>query len=438
MRSKKWGKKKEFVTETLTQVEAENIVEDSEDYANGRSPFSRNTQYAEGLEDMVALQKKIGKGLRNSITTDTMGHRSLKDTLGNGGDAEDFEPRPLTPEDAEYHDIMEQFTSTPTKPKYWYEESGDYWSCSCGTMNKGEKCNNCGLEREILRSLFFLHRPGDEPGSYEGMPVKYEEVYIPKGKLTSKQKMIISIIALLVIMVTVGIFSYLYLLQPAMEREKEKTSENVSEHLLSFLVQFDTTSDTFLFDSYVVSGDASLKDKKYDNALMFYTMAKKINDTDKINDKIAAAKFAYVSANLHKGGNKFETYLAELKDAAYPGINEIYYAYYKWKFDIVCNLSPDNYSDDISSASRSDTVYFHVTAGGGPPGETIDVYYEATWPNGGKEINMLGTGWKAGSREYARFSYPVPIMGQEGKFVFKIYNRTTKELLGTDSVKFKK
>ncbi len=28
-------------------------MEDSEDYANGKSPFSRKTQYAEGLEDMV-------------------------------------------------------------------------------------------------------------------------------------------------------------------------------------------------------------------------------------------------------------------------------------------------------------------------------------------------------------------------------------------------
>ena len=427
MRSKKWGKEKEFITETLTQVEAENIIEDSGDYASGKSPFSRKTQYAEGLEDMVALQKKIGKG-----------HQSLKDTLGNSGNARDFEPRPLTPADAEYHDIMEQFTSTPTKPKYWYEESGDYWSCSCGTMNKGEKCNNCGLERDILRSLFFLHRPGEEPGSYEGMPVKYEEVYIPKGKLTPKQKMIISISSLLVIMIAVGVFSYFFLIQPAIEREKQETLNIVSEHINSFLVQFKTTSDTFLFDSYVASGDSSLKNKKYETALMFYTMVKGINETDEIRDKIADTKFAYLSANIQKGGKKFESYLTELKEAEYPGINEIYYAYYKWNFKIVCNLSSDNYSDDISSASRSDTVYFHVTAGGGPPGETIDVYYEALWPNGGKEINMLGTGWKSGSKESARFFYSVPLMGKEGKLVFKIYNMNTKELLGTDSVTFKK
>ena len=70
-----------------------------------------------------------------------------------------YEPRPLTPEDDIYEDILEHFSSAPTKPKYWFEEFGDYWSCSCGHINKGDICTNCGLERDLLRSLFILHKP---------------------------------------------------------------------------------------------------------------------------------------------------------------------------------------------------------------------------------------------------------------------------------------
>lgn len=76
-----------------------------------------------------------------------------------------YEPRPLTPEDDIYEDIIEQFASAPTMPKYWFEEFGDYWSCSCGHINRGDFCKSCGLERELLRSLFILHKPDNAAGN---------------------------------------------------------------------------------------------------------------------------------------------------------------------------------------------------------------------------------------------------------------------------------
>ena len=89
-----------------------------------------------------------------------------KNVSGNGGHpakkTKVYEPRPLTPDDEIYEDILEHFASAPTKPKYWFEEFGDYWSCSCGHINKGNSCKNCGLDRELLRSLFILHtKPAD-------------------------------------------------------------------------------------------------------------------------------------------------------------------------------------------------------------------------------------------------------------------------------------
>ena len=83
-----------------------------------------------------------------------------------------YEPRPLTPDDDIYEDIIEQFASAPTKPKYWFEEFGDYWSCSCGHINKGDRCKSCGLERDLLRSLFILHKPAGTPGKLNKMCIR--------------------------------------------------------------------------------------------------------------------------------------------------------------------------------------------------------------------------------------------------------------------------
>lgn len=70
-----------------------------------------------------------------------------------------YEPRPLTPQDPIYDEVMSQVGSRPVKPKYWFEEFGDYWSCSCGHINKGETCVGCGLNRGLLRRIFILHKP---------------------------------------------------------------------------------------------------------------------------------------------------------------------------------------------------------------------------------------------------------------------------------------
>jgi len=122
---------------------------------------------------------KIIKGIRHEKEFDTMtlvDDRATKETidrktfsdtqkdLAKDKPTQIYEPRPLTPDDDIYEDIIEQFATAPTKPKYWFEEFGDYWSCSCGHINKGERCKSCGLERELLRSLFILHKPADAPG----------------------------------------------------------------------------------------------------------------------------------------------------------------------------------------------------------------------------------------------------------------------------------
>ena len=166
---------------------------------------------------------------KSSISVrDAIGKNSLESSAGDDRDAEDpaagtrkvadlkeiaeakkknpdnsmtqvYEPRPLTPDDDIYEDILEHFASAPTKPKYWFEEFGDYWSCSCGHINDGDICTNCGLEKSLLRSLFILHRPEgatenpnkklrDMQGASEeqaGDTQRMKDPYPPKRKKTS-------------------------------------------------------------------------------------------------------------------------------------------------------------------------------------------------------------------------------------------------------------
>lgn len=428
MRSKKWKFKKEkgFSTETLTLNEIEEILSESEEYAEGKAPSSRYTQFAEDLDDLVELQRQSHSKDNLSMTQ----HLSYEIPS-----EDDLVPVKISPEDKNYEDIMETFEATPRKPQYYFEEHGDFWICSCGHTNKGDRCSNCGLERELLRSLYILHKPGENPGEYEGMPVKE----VPKGRLTSKQKLILVIVAIAILAVCGGLFSYFFAIKPAIEQNQAEQKKNVSAVMASTVTELcDFDTDTPVFNAYVTAGDNAYKSKDFLDAIDYYSDALKIKSSDDVSDKIKKCKFGYVSAHVDKGGSTFEKYLNELKKSGYPGIDDIYNKYYAWHFKVVANLAAEDFSGDISMASRSDIIYFHVIVSGGPPGETKNVYYEASWPNGSKEAADIGSDWKDGSRGTARLTAPVPMFMKEGSLVFKIYDKNNQESLGSKTVTLKK
>lgn len=365
--------------------------------------------------------------------SDTSSSSAIEEEL-----ARDYEPRPLLPGDVGYDDIMEQFTAAPTKPKYWFEEFGDYWSCSCGHLNKGEYCTNCGLTRDLLRTLFILHKPGEEPGEYEGMPVKYEEVIVPRGRLSSKAKLIIAISVIAILLACGAFFTYYYMIVPAMEKQAAEELKNTTEAVSTGVEECFSETDNFFLNSYISAGDASFKDKHYEAAIGYYAKAQQIENSSELKEKVLEAKYQYVKAKQADGGEKFEKYLAELMGAGYKDVQEIYDKYYAWHFNIVANLSAEDYANDISTASRADIVYFHVSASGGPPDGTISVYYEATWPSGAKQTDVIGSNWTDGSKGSARFGYTIPFMAQEGTLKFNIYDKASNEQLGSDSVEIKK
>ena len=478
---------KGFSTETLSQIEVDEIVRKSKGYERGESPVNRDTQSAESLDDMAQLQKNAhGKSeMSRTHSYDALDAvrdfgpvdpRPMRDSEsdpvpeseqeykpvydpeedpeieyydGEDSDSakseasEQFALQLLTPSDKNYDHIMdnyeeviEKMSSSPTKPKYWFKEQGDHWFCTCGQLNKGDVCSNCGLERDILRALFFLHEPGEEAGKYEGMDVTYTDVEIKENKLSTKAKLIIAIAAIVILAAAAGLYSYFYIIKPNMEKEAAANAKAAAESIETNVPVCTKDMNEFLRNSYVTAGDDSLSSESYERAMRFYSKASAIGGGEDLSEKINKAKFGYVKAHKSDGGEKFEKYLGELHEAGYEGIDEIYREYYAWHFSIVANLNPDDYSTDISTASRADTVYFHVSVSGGPPGEQLDIYYDATWPSGARQTDMIGTGWKSGSKGYARFSYPVPLFAQEGTLTFKIYNKSNQEELGSDTIQF--
>lgn len=129
--------------------------------------------------------------------------------------------------------------------------------------------------------------------------------------------------------------------------------------------------------------------------------------------------------------------MADLMVVKYPGIQKIHDDYYAWHVKIIANTSENDLTTDAKTISRKDTAYFHATLSGGEPSEEIELYYEVIWPNNSSQIYNLGNKWKAGSNITARFQYPIPLLGSEGNLVFKLYDKSTNELLGSDTVTFK-
>ena len=653
---KQWKHEKEFDTKTLFEdlrKRENNSDENSESSAEkGRFSDEEKSERA----DAHFSSNMIPKNTRLPISS--TGSKEDQNEKTPAKKTRIYEPRPLTPDDDIYEDILEQFASAPTKPKYWFEEFGDYWSCSCGHINKGTSCKNCGLERELLRSLFILHKPADTPGklnkklrkakeqvdreetleaerrrrrrrldAMQGdhphvVPIEEDSTHAdesPASSLTvqlynagaatdaaedivsasadpsnsiqeysdpnsaktppeetalqyatpadsslqtqetteakenidqnlaadssdpqktaestglekpkagasrenqnrktdpgsassesqesnalvpvnsddgkpAKQvssfkkpsfrtKMIILIVLLLLLATGGGIAVYKYLAAPAIQYEEAIKLQNsgkyekainkfeslgdykdCKEHIWECYIsigdryydngEFEKAIDTYntamkmkesdriqtkIRKCHIGIGNRYYENGEFENAIASYQTAMEMKDTDALQDKINKCKFGYVKANQSKRTEQVETYLAELMSIKYPGIQEIYDAYYAWHVKIIANTSEEDYSNDVETISRHDTAYFHAILSGGEPSEEIELYYEIAWPNGSKQIYGLDSKWKTGSKITARFQYPIPLFGTEGKLTFTLYDKSTNEALGSDAITF--
>ena len=374
-------------------------------------------------------------------------------------------PRPVKPEDESYGELMMRFTAHPVKPKYWFEEFGDHWTCSCGQINKGDRCANCGLERDLLRKLFILHKPSPDgtppvspstssPGSDdnpadanasrkspvpEGSGSGTEDgAYDEENDTPSSSGLVISvIIAILLLLMGTGAFLYFVFL-PEMQAQTAAKQDSVRISLTEALPVATVPLPKAQYKAYIAAGDMLCDRGKYVKSLNYYNKAADLKDDAEVREKILSAKFSYLKAHQNEGGEYFETFLNELVDAHYDGARAIYDSYYSWNVSIVANNIKDDFSTDMENVNRSDTIYFHTTVTGGPPDDSLRVYYQVLWPDGTAETKDVDSRWKAGSHFSTRFQYAMPIFSKAGKLTFEVYDKDSHDLLGTDSIMLNK
>ncbi len=378
-------------------------------------------------------------------------------------DPADLTPRPVKPEDESYRELMMRFTAHPVKPKYWFEEFGDHWTCSCGQINKGETCANCGLERSLLRKLFILHKPspdgtpagdgtaGDNdltvtlqmppgqagaPGA-PGGPARPEHAE-PEVEMKTASSLVVGVIIVFFLMLLgAGAFLYFVVL-PEMHEQDVAKRDSVRISLTENLPLATSPLPRAQYKSYVAAGDMLCEEGKYQKSLTYYNKAADLKDDESIRQKILDAKFGYVKAHQEEGDDYFETYLNELIDVHYNGAQAIYDQYYAWHVTIVANNLEDDFSTDMKNVNRSDTIYFHTTVTGGAPGASVKLYYQILWPDGTAERKDVDSTFHTGSHFTSRFQYAMPLFSKAGKLTFELYDKDSHDLLGSDSIQLKK
>ena len=463
------------VTEDATETDA--TVADATKVAEAQAEDHPDPADATDLKELIS--EADGKG-----TADTKEHM----------------PRPVRPEDESYGELMMRFTAHPVKPKYWFEEFGDHWTCSCGQVNKGETCANCGLERDLLRQLFILHKPasvgrnnsdtmmngygtGAEAGinnsaGFGGMskengnksdggtgfgagsagsaggagsadaaesPGQEDEDQLanlpddaaPVEPRGHKGLVIGIVVVLILLLLGAGAFVY-FVVFPEMNAQDKETAEAVRSSLTEHMPEVVQPLPKAQFDAYVAAGNYLKKDGDYVKAIEYYRKALKLDKDPSIKKKILACKYSYVEANQNVGGDRFVKYLNQLVGIGYEGAQSIYDAYYAWDASVVANNKADDAYTSMDSVDKSDTIYFHTTISGGPPDGTIQLYYQIIWPDGSADRKDIDSTYHSGSQITSRFQYPIPLLAKAGKMTFEVYNRGTHELLDSASINLKK
>lgn len=175
-------------------------------------------------------------------------------------------------------------------------------------------------------------------------------------------------------------------------------------------------------------GDQAVSKKDYDKAIDYFS---KMIDKSKFKDvSYTFANKLYDEKNYKKARNTFYR-IIDFKDSR-SKIAKIENIIYKWEVKLAINNDDDfsaGHWDPVYLFSRR-PIYFHVKVTNGRPAENIVLRYNITWPNGSKddvETHALGVG----GTYWSSFEWDNAHLVTKGKIVFKVYNNSTGELMGT-------
>lgn len=179
---------------------------------------------------------------------------------------------------------------------------------------------------------------------------------------------------------------------------------------------YDKTSEMYLESLYQVT----LNDRNYKRAAeTFGNELKGYKDSDS-----QRLEFMYKYATSWGQTNSLTMYnfLKELALNGYKNSKELFDSIYSWNADIIVNDSESDTKTDMSSLSRYDMFYFHITLLGGEPGEMTCLRAVGHFPDGSSSTVNFDGNWASGWTGWCYFYYNNPSFAPLGTFTLDLYD----------------
>ena len=387
-------------------------------------------------------------------------------------------PLPLSAQLGNQELASEYARESVATAKYVPTNLGEYWRCTCGTINLKEtpSCELCGSDFSALTELLNTDALSSNLQIYKKEQAEKaeaeriaEQERIKEAALRAKQEQeslqrklriaeeekaavirskkrkktaLISIITIIV--VAIAYFTYI-----GPEIVQPKITYNQACSLLSngqyeeAITKFQEipgykNSSEMIDEAKYCQAKALLDKKQYASAISKFEKITYYKDS---KDQVLECKYSYVSA--HKNNNDATTfdYLKDLKNKGYKDSYTIYSDLYDWKIEMnCCNTKSDDWTTKSTSISKY-CKYMHINfqLSGGTPNEKINLTHTVIFPDG--DSNVSDWDWENkydGDNfgfEYASGLYTYPEYGATGSMIIKIYNADTYTLMDTFTIK---
>ena len=194
-------------------------------------------------------------------------------------------------------------------------------------------------------------------------------------------------------------------------------------------------SDEMIIETIYRNADELLTKGAYKDAMQQFSNISYYKDSE---TKVSDCKYAYVLANKNNDDDFTYAYISELKEQNYKNAAEVYDEIYKWRAKGIINNKKNDETTHCESISKySSFVQFSFTLEGGLPGETVDLKYKVTYPDGStfesKEFWSNQSEGETFGSEWSNGLHKNPEKTKTGTMTVELYNADTNELVGSVS-----
>ena len=218
----------------------------------------------------------------------------------------------------------------------------------------------------------------------------------------------------------------------------------IAESLLA-KKEYQKAKDAYRSIKGYLDADQKMQECEYQKALSYLSEGLNSSAVDSFakiktykdsQQKMYDAMYKYATT-VTLNNNTSETvakYLKELMAVGYKDSASVYKELFSWKAEIIANNSETDTKTNMSSISKYDTWYFHVTLKGGEPKANTKLSYILTYPDGDTKTNAWSGTWGEGYSGWASAWYNTPAYGDTGTLKIQVYDGNWN-LIGEHSVR---